>query len=47
MRAQQQDLKHQLCRRQTVMEDLIVILDHTDKSDKEAMMQMAELGPDN
>ena len=47
VRAQQRDLEHQLCRRQTAVEDPVVIPDDTDESDEEAMMRMAELGPDD
>ncbi len=45
--ALQRVLEHQLCRRQTAVQDPVIIPDDTDKSDKEAMMQMAGLGPDD
>lgn len=47
IRAQQQDLEYQFHRRQTAIEDPVVIPDDTDKSDKKVMMQMAGSGPDD
>lgn len=47
VRIQQQDFEHQLCCRQTTVQDPVVIPNDIDKSDKEAMIRMAGSGADD